>query len=249
MVRRSGNISVNSIKDVESAIVSLDEELSLLEAYPRGELEKIIKDVGFGCTLCGRCCTKEYNDHVFLLTKDCRRAKEKYPDMIVPAPYFEICDNLGRFYVSGYALKVKDNGDCAFLSKDRRCEIYDERFEICRIYPYMLHREADEYGNVDWRQIAGLNDHGEYNTEISDEECRKTAEMTVAYEKDFLIQERDFYKRVLKHLSENGLKPVRKLYDEKMRAFARGESVTVFVYNGDNFDERTVAAGDYTLTD
>ena len=249
MVRRSGNISVNSIKDVESAIVSLDEELSLLEAYPREELEKIIKDVGFGCTLCGRCCTKEYNDHVFLLTKDCRRAKEKYPDRIVPAPYFEICDNLGRFYVSGYALKVKDNGDCAFLSKDRRCEIYDERFDICRIYPYMLHREADEYGNVDWRQIAGLNDHGEYNTEISDEECRKTAEMTVAYEKDFLVQERDFYKRVLKHFCENGLKPVRKLYDEKMRAFARGEYVKVFVYNGDNFDERTVAAGDYTLTD
>ena len=52
-----------------------------------------------------------------------------------------------------------------------------------------------------------INDHGEYNTEISDEDCRKTAEMTVAYEKDFLVQERDFYKRVLKHFGENGLKP------------------------------------------
>ncbi len=167
--------------------------------------------------------------------------------MIVPAPYFEICDNKGNFYVSGYALKVRDNGDCAFLSEDHRCKIYNDRFEICRIYPYMLHREPDEDGNIDWRQISGLNDHGEYNSDISDEECKKTAEMTIEYEKDFLVQERDFYKRVLKHLTENGLKPVRRVYDERMRAFARGDEITVFVYNGDGFDERVIVAGDYKV--
>ncbi len=59
-------------------------------------------------------------------------------------------------------------GSCWFL-ENGKCRIYEHRFTICRIYPYMLHREADEKGSVDWRQFCGLDQHGEYNAIIPDD--------------------------------------------------------------------------------
>lgn len=37
----------------------------------------------------------------------------------------------------------------------------------------MLHREADEDGNVELRQIGGLNQHGLYHNDISEETCQE----------------------------------------------------------------------------
>jgi len=236
-------ISINSVSSITSAIETLENELCGLLNYPSEELASIIKDVGFCCTLCGKCCTKEFNSHVFLLRDDLKRAKEKYPDMIAPAPYFEVCDNNGCFYVSGYALKIKENGDCVFL-EDKKCRIYDDRFLICRIYPYMLHRESDERGKTDWRQISGLNEHGEYNTKIPDEICKESAEDTKYYEKEFLEQQRDFYLCLLKHFKENNLRPVRKLYDENMKRFQKGENIKIFTFNGESFDESIISKDD-----
>lgn len=205
---------------------------------------RIIKDIGFKCTLCGKCCTKEFNDHVFLLTEDLKKAKKSYAEQIVPAPYFEICDNNGNFYVSGYALKSKNNGDCIFL-ENNRCKIYNDRFFICRVYPYMLHRERDENGKVEWRQISGLNEHGEYNTEISDDLCRNTAIETIEYEKKFLEQERDFFSCLQSLFIEKNLRPVRKIYDENMRKFDKGGSITVFAFNGESFEKNIISKCDY----
>ena len=238
------NISINSINSISKAIEELQKELIELSEYSLEELSGIIQEVGFKCTLCGKCCTKEYNNHVFLLTDDLIKAKEKYANMIVPAPYFEICDNNGCFYVSGYALKVKENGDCVFL-ENNRCRIYEDRFLICGVYPYMLHREKDEKGKTEWRQISGLNEHGEYNTEISDNECKKYAQDTIDYETKFLIQERDFYICLLKLFREKNLRPVRKIYDEKMRLFNAGEKITVFAFNGNSFEENCISKEDY----
>lgn len=240
-------ISINSVNSVSKEIEKLEKEhLKLLE-YPVDRLAKIIHDVGFKCSLCGKCCTKEFNDHVFLLTDDLIKAKEKYTEMIVPAPYFEVCDNNGCFYVSGYALKVKQDGDCVFL-ENNRCRIYEDRFVICRVYPYMLHREKDDSGKTEWRQISGLDEHGEYNTEIPYEMCHKYAQDTIEYENKFLIQELDFHRCLLKHFMENSLKPVRKIYDENMRRFNSGEKIKVFVFNGISFEENIISKDDYILS-
>lgn len=233
---------------MEKKVLELEEELRLLGDYDIGELRSVIKDVGFRCTLCGRCCTKEFNDHVFLLDTDTEKALGICPDAIVPAPYFELCDQNGNFYVSGYSLKSKENGDCIFL-EDNMCTIYDRRFSICRIYPYMLHREKGGDGRIDWRQISGLNEHGEYNTDIDDEECAVAAEETVAYETAFLRQVLEFYRGVLSHFRENGLRPVRKVYDSKIREFMAGEPVTVFVHYYGELEKNVITKDDYVAKD
>ena len=236
--------SINSIKSIEKRTEELKEELHLLNEYSLEELSSILRDVGFSCTLCGRCCTKEFNDHVFLLDSDTRRIRGFEPDAIVPAPYFELCDQNGCFYVAGYSLKSKRNGDCIFL-ENRKCTIYDKRFSICRIYPYMLHREYGDDGRLEWRQISGLNEHGEYNTEIPDEECRRAAEETIAYEKEFLEKEISFFTDVQNLFTEKGLKPVRRIYDQRMRDFHSGEKIVVFVHYEGRFEMNTICKDDY----
>lgn len=34
-----------------------------------------------------------------------------------------------------FVLEQKSNGDCVFLSKERRCTVYEKRPEICRLFP------------------------------------------------------------------------------------------------------------------
>jgi len=54
-------------------LVELEAELALLKKYQKHDLEEIIKEIGFSCTCCGKCCTKAFNGHVFLLAEDANR--------------------------------------------------------------------------------------------------------------------------------------------------------------------------------
>ncbi|MBN2109724.1 MAG: YkgJ family cysteine cluster protein [Methanosarcinaceae archaeon] len=225
---------------------SIDEQLSLareelkkLHDYPEEEFMRIIKEVGFQCDLCARCCTRDFNDHVFLLEKDTEGIQQIDPKTIEPAPYYELCDQKGNFYVSGYALKTKDDGSCVFL-KDRRCTIYDRRPSICRLYPYMLHLEADEQGNVAWRQISGLNLHGCYHADIDDEDCKVIASEVKAYESSFLEQRIAFLEKAKKHFADRKLRHVQGVYDREMRLFNKGGEINVSVFHKGCFIEHTV---------
>ncbi len=228
----------------DEEIDALEQERELLLRFPEEEFIAIIRDVGFSCDCCGRCCTREFNGHVFLLEDDTDRVLSFQPDALMPAPDFDACDQKGRFYVSGYALRTKPDGSCIFL-EDGRCSIYDRRFSICRVYPYMLHREADERGVVDWRQIGGLNEHGCYNTPIDGAECARIARETRAYEAAFLDQEIRF-KRALRDLfARDGLRYVRRAYDLLMRDFRKGKEVEVRVFHRGRFYPHRVACDSY----
>ncbi|SFM41139.1 YkgJ family cysteine cluster protein [Methanolobus profundi] len=223
---------------IEDQLGTVNEELEGVQDYPMDGLVSIIKEVGFECDFCARCCTRQFNDHVFLLTDDALRMTEISSDVLEPAPYYELCDQKGRFYVSGYALKAKEDGSCIFL-KDKRCTIYEQRPMICSLYPYMLHREPDEDGNVDWRQISGLNQHGLYHTEISDEEAQDIAQQIKTYETAYLRQLIAFYKKAQEHFSRNKLKHVQGVYDREMRKFKKGEEITVLVlFNGEFIEHK-----------
>lgn len=223
--------------NIESRIADLREELTGIKEFPDSEFVSIIKELGFKCELCARCCTKEFNDHVFLLDIDIAVIKKIDPDAIIPAPYPEFCDQKGRFYVSGYALKTKTDGSCVFL-ENKRCKIYDSRPSICRVYPYMLHREADDSGKVDWRQISGLNEHGSYNFELEDSECEAIAQETRAYEEAYLRQMIGFFEAVGAYFQKNGLKHIQSIYDRKMREFLKGKcELDVFVYYNGGFEK------------
>jgi hypothetical protein len=153
------------------------------------------------------------------------------PAAIEPAPGPEFCDQNGTFYVSGYALRAQGDGEasCWFL-KDGRCRIYEYRLTICRIYPYMLHREPDKKGVVDWRQIAGLDMHGEYNTDIPDDECLDLARQTKEYENAIITQEIAFLRFMEEYFARHRLRHVQKVYDDRMRAFTKGYPILVMVY-------------------
>jgi Fe-S-cluster containining protein len=219
-------------------------EYELLQRFQIEEFIKIIKDVGFSCTLCGACCTSRQNGHVFLLHKDTSRAFKICQDSLLPAPFFEICDRKGKFYVSGYALRTKPDGTCIHLLEGK-CRIYQDRFSICRIYPYMLHREPDEKGRLIFRQISGLNEHGSYHNDISDEECLMIAQETITYEKDWLVQMIDFYVAMKDLFLSSGERHVRKVYDVRMREFRLGIPVEVHVFHDGRFFLHTVTIDDY----
>ncbi|MGB9133430.1 MAG: YkgJ family cysteine cluster protein [Methanosarcina sp.] len=222
---------------IETRLSEARDELGGLKNFPDPEFIGIIKDLGFSCELCARCCTKEFNDHVFLLNADLTAIRKIDPDAVIPAPYFEFCDQKGRFYVSGYALKSKPDGSCIFLD-NKRCKIYEKRPSICRVYPHMLHREADSSGKVDWRQISGLNEHGSYHADLQDSECKAIAQETREYEEAYLKQMIDFYEAVRVHFKNNSLKHVQRTYDRIMREFLKGDcKLEVFVYSGNGFEK------------
>lgn len=197
--------------------------------------------IGFRCTSCSKCCTRAFNGHVFLLDRDVKSAMEIEPDAIEPAPGPEFCDQNGIFYVSGYALRVQDDeeGSCWFL-KDGRCRIYDSRFTICRVYPYMLHREPDEEGRVDWRQFSGLEQHGEYDASMTEGESLEIARETKEYENAFLTQEIRFLEFIQDYFTRHKLRHVQKIYDDQIRLFQKGKEITVRVFFDDRLEEHTI---------
>jgi Fe-S-cluster containining protein len=212
-------------------IAALTQERNRLFEFPTKKLAECVKEIGFRCTSCAKCCTRVFNGHVFLLDRDVTALKAIDPAALEPAPAPEFCDQNGIFYVSGYALRTQDDdaGSCWFL-KGGMCRIYDRRFTICRIYPYMLHREPDESGKIDWRQFSGLDQHGEYDMIISDDESLDLARETKEYENAFLTQEIRFLEFIQEYFYSHRLRHVQKVYDDQVRRYNRGEEIIVMVY-------------------
>ena len=222
-------------------IAALIQERNSLLAYPVERLAGVIQQIGFRCTSCAKCCTRGFNGHVFLLDRDVTSVRTFDPAAIEPAPAPEFCDQNGIFYVSGYAVRTQsdDSESCWFL-ENGRCRIYDRRFTICRIYPFMLHREPDENGDIDWRQFSGLDQHGEYDAAITDDESLDLARETKEYENAFLTQEIRFLEFIQDFFTRYRLRHVQKGYDDQIRRFNRGEEITVKVYYDGNLDQHRI---------
>lgn len=221
-----------SLVPVHYRLAALTHEKDALLAYPQERLAGIIKDIGFRCTACAKCCTRSFNGHVFLLDRDVTAIRRIDPSALEPAPDPEFCDQNGIFYVSGYSIRIKDdeNGSCWFL-ENGRCRIYDQRFAICRVYPYMLHREPDERGKIDWRQISGLDQHGEYDAKITDDESQAIARETVEYEQAILDHQIAFLEFIQEEFARKNLRHIQKIHDDRMRQYWKGEPITVMVYS------------------
>lgn len=221
--------------------INIEKEIKCIESFPDEHYKKIVREVGFECDFCGKCCTSEFNDHVFLLDDDTERIIEHAGrEFLRPAPYFDLCDNLGRFYVMGYALKTKPNGECIFY-KGGKCEHYEIRPSICKIFPYMLHREPDEDGNIEFRQIGGLNLHGSYHNEISDESSNEILKSVKDYESGFLRQKLGFIKEIERYFKENDLRSSQQMYDRMIRLYIKGKSIEVYVFFRGRFENKEIS--------
>ena len=229
---------------IEEHIANFKTELSDLLNYPRHELVDIIQEVGFSCTCCGQCCTAAFNGHIYLLPDDMKYLRSSNSDLLVPAPGFEISDREGRMYASSYALQMSPDGTCPYL-QNGRCVDYENRFSICRVYPYMLHHEADEEGNYDFRQISGLNQHGEYHYAISNKEANEIADMVYAYEQAYLEHMIQFYQFMHAFFTENKLRYSRQAHDKMMRIFYQGGEIDIFVYESDSLVPHRVSLQSY----
>jgi Fe-S-cluster containining protein len=101
-------MAINEKNDIiETRLAEVREELVGLKDFPDPEFVGIIKELGFKCELCARCCTKEFNDHVFLLDTDLAIIKNIDPGALTPAPYPEFCDQKGRFLCLRLHLEYK----------------------------------------------------------------------------------------------------------------------------------------------
>lgn len=219
----------------------IEKEINGIALFPDEKFIKIIREVGFECDFCGKCCTSKFNDHVFLLDEDASRIIDTLGHgFLRPAPYYDFCDNLGRFYVEGYALKNKPGGDCIFYT-GRRCEHYSIRPDICKIYPYMLHREADDDGNIEFRQIGGLNHHGLYHNDIDRETCKKIVIEVKNYELNFIRQKLRFLLEIEKHFKKHNLRHSRQMYDRMIRDYEKGRQIEVYVFFRGKFEKEIIS--------
>jgi Fe-S-cluster containining protein len=121
--------------------------------------------------------------------------------------------------------------------------IYEKRPVVCRVYPYMLHQEPDEEGNVDWRQISGLDKHGAYHAPISGEEALHFALETKSFEESVLSHEIAYLEDTAQYFREHGLRHVRKKYDDGLRLTREGAEIEVMVYFQGTFERWVVKAG------
>ncbi len=217
------------------------QERNRLFEYPLDYLAGQIKAAGFRCDRCGTCCTRAVNSHIFLLENDVISVREIDPIALEPAPDPEFCDQNGMLYVSGYALRMKNDkpGSCWFL-EDNMCRIYDRRFSCCRIYPHLLRRNADARGQVTWRQFARQKDHGRYLEDIPEDECVVLAREIKEYENAFLTQQISFLETIHEYFTVHRLWHDEKMYHNQMRRFLNGEPVNERVYHAGELEEHRI---------
>jgi hypothetical protein len=51
----------------------------------------------------------------------------------------DLFDTEGNLHTFGWMLRRRDNGDCALLGGDNKCDIYAFRPALCSTYPFFLH--------------------------------------------------------------------------------------------------------------
>ena len=231
-------------------IIALVQERNRLFAYPLERLAGEIKAIGFGCSGCGTCCSRTINRHIFLLDRDVAEVKKIDPTAFEPAPEPEFCDQNGTLYVSGYALRMKNDipGSCWFL-EGGGCRIYDQRFSVCRIYPHMLRRNCDMSGQVTWQQFARLNEHGRYHQDLSDDECLLLAREIKEYENAFLTHQISFLETIHDFFTMHTLRHDQKMYDHQVQRVVQGRPVKVMVYHDGGLEEHRIPQEDPSRID
>ncbi len=229
----TGGLPGNLTPDVPIAfrIMGLVQEQNRLFSYPLEYLAEEIRATGFRCTCCGACCTQSVGRHIFLLDHDVTEARKIDPRACEPAPDPEFCDQNGILYVSGYALRMKDDavGSCWFL-EDGRCRIYERRFSGCRIYPHLLRRVRNPAGTIVWQKFARRNEHGCFDLHRSSGDCLALASEVKEYENAFLTQQISFLETVQDHFTAHDLRYDPVMHREGLQRIRAGRPVRIEVF-------------------
>ena len=123
---------------------SLEAELERARGLRVNELADAIESIGFECTRCGACCTREGDDeHTATVfpdeVRDLRGASgREWRDVARPMPY-GIEDDEGETFE--WALQTTACGDCVFYEESDgagACSVHPDRPLICRTYPFSV---------------------------------------------------------------------------------------------------------------
>lgn len=145
-------------------MASLETELDRARDLDVAELADAIQRIGFECTRCGACCTRDADaPHTATVYPDeVRRLREAtdrdWRDVARPMPYGlreqsgpagdpETTDPDGESSVTGetleWALQTDGCGDCTFYAEDGddgrgACTVHPDRPLVCRTYPFSV---------------------------------------------------------------------------------------------------------------
>ncbi len=84
----------------------------------------------FSCTQCGNCCTGAPG-HVWITPEEEQRLALR-----LRVPVKEFRQRYARQVGERRSLVEKPNGDCVFLTKERRCGIHEDKPRQCVTFPF-----------------------------------------------------------------------------------------------------------------
>jgi hypothetical protein len=127
---------------IKRKITQLKKTLLRAQAIDENRLADEIKQTGFKCIQCGKCCREEYGDNTvavfpFEIRCICEKTGMDWNEVVLPTPSGDT-DSEGNIHTFEWVIRT--NGDCIFL-KDGMCSVYEERPYICKTYPFYLYEE------------------------------------------------------------------------------------------------------------
>jgi len=166
-------------------VTSLEAELERARALEPGALADAIESIGFECTRCGACCTREETEdgtepHTATVFPDEVRAVQdtvaerdgeepEWRDVARPMPFgLSDGDDGPEGETFEWALQTDACGDCVFYEESDglgACTVHEDRPLICATYPFSVALEGtsqpmgeavDEAGIVRAHECEGL---------------------------------------------------------------------------------------------
>lgn len=135
-------------------IARLRRDLETFTAAAPGPVVDKVVAAGFQCKRCGKCCMGRFGDNTVTVFPSEIRAIMAAAGLgwfDVARPYeSDDVDGKGVIHTFEWALRRKENGDCAFL-EGGKCAVYEHRPRICRTYPMRL-----EAGELELYECDGL---------------------------------------------------------------------------------------------
>ena len=179
-------------------MTSLEDELERARALETDALADAIESIGFECTRCGACCTREETDsgtepHTATVFPDEVRAVQEavaerdgeepeWRDVARPMPFgLSEGEDGPEGETFEWALQTDSCGDCVFYEESDglgACTVHEDRPLICATYPFSVALEGtsqpmgeavDEEGVVRAHECEGLG------RDISREEAEELA--------------------------------------------------------------------------
>ncbi|QKY20358.1 YkgJ family cysteine cluster protein [Halolamina sp. CBA1230] len=172
--------------------MSLTDELERARELDTAELADAIESIGFECTRCGACCTREETEdgdtepHTATVFPDEVRTLQEagdedreWRDVARPMPY-GLDDGEGETFE--WALQTDACGDCVFYEEEDglgACTVHPDRPLICETYPFSvaLDGTAEPAGDpVDSEGIVRAHECEGLGRDISREHAEELAE-------------------------------------------------------------------------